>query len=108
MSSKTATVAPPAASRFGGIGKRSGGGGVDDLLAEISKPEKLSAISKTSADWDLFKAKNADATLGEQLENKARGNEAYLVKRDFLTRVDGRRFELEKAERDRERTKRGK
>ncbi|KAL3808317.1 hypothetical protein ACHAXA_004046 [Cyclostephanos tholiformis] len=89
----------------GGAGKR---GGVDVLLAEMSKPEKLSAISKTSADWDLFKAKNVDVTLGEQLESKARGNEAYLVKKDFLTRVDQRRFELEKAERDRERSKRGK
>lgn len=113
MPTNAASVVPPAAaatttSRIGGVGKRGGGGGVDGLLAEMSRPEKLSAISKTSADWDLFKAKNVDTTLGEQLENKARGNEAYLVKKDFLTRVDGRRFELEKAERDRERTKRGK
>jgi hypothetical protein len=80
--SNAATVAPPAASCIGGISNRSGGGGVDNPLAEMSRPEKLSAISKTSADWDLFKANNADTTLGEQLENKVRGNEAYLVKRD--------------------------
>ena len=82
--------------------------GVDNLLSELSKPEKLSTISKTTADWDLFKAKNADAGLKEQLESKAKGNEAYLVKKDFLSRVDNRRFELEKAGRDRERSKRGK
>lgn len=81
--------------------------GVDNLLTELSKPDKLSTISKTSADWDLFKAKNADATLKEQLENQAKGNEAYLVKKDFLNRVDARKFELEKRERDMERTKRG-
>ena len=102
-SGSTSSVVPAPAP--GRAGKR---GGVDDLLAEISRPEKLSAISKTSADWDLFKAKNADSALGEQLESQARGNEAYLVKKDFLTRVDHRRFELERAERDRERAKRGK
>ena len=74
----------------------------------MSRPEKLSVASKTSADWDLFKAKNTDTALGDQLESKARGNEAFLVKKDFLARVDHRRFELERAERDRERAKRGK
>lgn len=82
--------------------------GVDNLLSELSRPDKLSTIAKTTADWDLFKAKNADATLKEQLESKAKGNEAYLVKKDFLNRVDNRKFELEKAGRDRERVKRGK
>ena len=82
--------------------------GVDNLLTELSRPEKLSTISKTSTDWDLFKSKNADASLKEQLESRAEGNEAYLVKKDFLNRVDGRRFELEKKDRDRERSKRGK
>ncbi|KAL7526018.1 hypothetical protein ACHAXR_001272 [Thalassiosira sp. AJA248-18] len=82
--------------------------GVDNLLTELSRPEKLSTISKTSTDWDLFKAKNADASLKEQLESRAEGNEAYLVKKDFLNRVDNRRFELEKSDRDRKRAKRGK
>lgn len=81
---------------------------MDNLLTELSKPEKLSTVAKTSADWDLFKSKNADATLKEQLESQALGNDAYLVKKDFLNRVDTRRFEKEKAERERERAKRGK
>jgi hypothetical protein len=113
--SAVAADADPAASdsaaasgKAGGGGGRGRRGGVDDLLAEMSRPEKLSVASKTSADWDLFKAKNADTALGDQLESKARGNDAFLVKRDFLTRVDHRRFELERADRDRERAKRGK
>lgn len=82
--------------------------GVDSLLTEMARPEKLSTLSKTSADWDLFKLRDKDGALKEQLESKARGKEAYLVKKDFLARVDGRRFELERAQRDRQRAKRGK
>jgi len=82
--------------------------GLDNLLSEMSRPEKLSTISKTSTDWDLFKSKNADEALKEQLESRAEGNDAFLVKKDFLDRVDHRRFELEKQERDRERASRGK
>ncbi len=82
--------------------------GLDNLLQEMSRPEKLSTISKTSTDWDLFKSKNADEALKEQLESRAEGNDAFLVKKDFLDRVDHRRFELEKQERDRERASRGK
>ena len=74
---------------------------VDNLLAKLAKPDKISVTAKTAADWDLFKAKNTD--LEEKLESTARGNEAYLVKRDFLGRVDQRQFEIEKLERERER-----
>jgi hypothetical protein len=74
---------------------------VDNLLAELAKPDKISVTAKTAADWDLFKAKNTD--LEEKLESVARGNEAYLVKKDFLGRVDQRQFEIEKLERERER-----
>ncbi|KAL7466102.1 hypothetical protein ACHAXS_006401 [Conticribra weissflogii] len=80
--------------------------GLDSLLNEMSRPEKLSTVAKTSADWNLFKEKSDNAQLKDELEKKAMGNEAYLVKKDFLNRVDVRRFELEKAERERERVKR--
>lgn len=82
--------------------------GVDHLLSELARPEKLSTLSKTTADWDLFKAKNPDAALPEQLESQARGNAAYLVKKDFLGRVDARQFEREKATRAQARARRGK
>ena len=79
--------------------------GLDSLLDQMSRPEKLSTVAKTSADWDLFKEKS-DNQLKEDLEKKALGKEAFLVKKDFLNRVDARKFELEKAERERERVKR--
>ena len=55
-------------------------------------------------DWEQFKD---DSGLGETLEAAAQGNRAYLKKQDFLNRVDQRTFQLEKAERDKERAKRG-
>jgi len=82
--------------------------GLDSLLTTLSRPEKLSTISKTSADWDLFKSQGANSQLKEELESKSKGKEAYLVKKDFLNRVDKRRFEIEKGEREKERAKRGK
>jgi len=105
MTNNTSSTAI-ASTTAAGVGRKAKG--VDNLLHEMSKPEKLSTVAKTSADWDLFKSKNADASLKEQLESQATGNDAYLVKKDFLNRVDERRFEAEKAERERSRAKRGK
>jgi hypothetical protein len=79
-------------------------GGLDNLLSQISRPDKLSTMSKTAADWDMFKSTNVD--LATKLEDTAMGNEAYLVKKDFLNRVDTRQFELEKAQREKERAAR--
>jgi hypothetical protein len=79
-------------------------GGLDNLLAQISRPDKLSTMSKTAADWDMFKSTNVD--LASKLEDTAVGNKAYLVKKDFLNRVDTRQFELEKAQRERKRASR--
>ena len=62
--------------------------GADNLLYRRFFPEKLP--KQASADWDLFKAKNTDALLKEQLKNQALGKEAYLVRKDFLSRVDSR------------------
>lgn len=77
--------------------------GLDSVLAEISGPSKLSTVAKTSADWDLYKTKTG---VDEELEKQAQSNKAYLVKQDFLKRVDERRFEHEKAQRDRQRASR--
>jgi len=79
-------------------------GGLDNLLSQISRPDKLSTMSKTAADWDMFKSTNVD--LASKLEDTAVGNKAYLVKKDFLNRVDTRQFELEKAQRERKRASR--
>ena len=57
-------------------------------------------MDKTNFDWEQFK----DSTgLEDELKRKAQSNDAYLVKKDFLNRVDVRRFEQEKEERNKQR-----
>lgn len=74
--------------------------GLDSVLVELAGPSKISTVAKTSADWDLYKTKTG---VDEELEKQAQSNKAFLVKKDFLDRVDTRRFEQEKAQRDRQR-----
>ena len=71
--------------------------GIDHMLQQIAGPSKITTVAKTSADWDSFKTETG---LEAELEAKAQGKDAYLVKQDFLTRVDNRKFEIEKNERD--------
>ena len=85
--------------------KPSGAGNIDSVLQQIAGPSKISTVAKTSGDWDAFKA---DTGIEAELEAKAQGKDAYLVKQDFLTRVDNRTFDLERDDRDKERAKRGK
>ena len=82
-----------------------GGGGVDNLLKKLAGPTKVSTVAKTSSDWDKFKEQTG---LGEKLEEQAESNAAFLKRQDFLSRVDNRKFEIEKQERERIRAKRGK
>ncbi|EEC47411.1 predicted protein [Phaeodactylum tricornutum CCAP 1055/1] len=85
---------------------KSKGGGVDQLLQNLQNPNaKTTTIAKTSADWESFKDQTG---LGTKLEEQAESKHAYLKRQDFLHRVDNRTFELEKQERDQERSKRGK
>ena len=70
----------------------------------MAGPTKISTVRKTNDDWEQFK--ESDKQLQDELEKKAQGKDAFLVKQDFLNRVDHRKFELEKEERDRERAKR--
>ena len=79
--------------------------GLDTLLQELDGPSKLSTVAKTSADWDQFKTSEG---LEEDLTKQAQGKNAFLQKKDFLQRVDARRFEVEKKVRDTERNTRGK
>jgi Bucentaur or craniofacial development len=98
----TATVpVPPAPQQSRG----GGGGGVDRLLSEISGKASVSTLSKTSTDWESFKATSG---LGDAIEEKAQSKDSFLNRQDFLQRVDHRTFEVEKQERDRERAQRGK
>jgi hypothetical protein len=77
---------------------------IDDVLQRLAGPSKTSTVQKTNNDWESFK--ETDKQLQEELEKQAQAKDAFLVKQDFLLRVDNRRFEIEKEERDRERAKR--
>lgn len=81
------------------------GGGLDAVLANLGGLQKISTVAKTSGDWDTFKNKTG---MEEELEEKAKGKDAFLVKQDFLTRVDQRTFAVEKSERDRKRASAGR
>lgn len=77
---------------------------VDNLLQQLTGPNKVSTVAKTHSDWDQFKERTG---LGETLEEQADSKTAFLKRQDFLQRVDQRTFEKERQERDRERAKRG-
>jgi len=79
--------------------------GIDSVLAQIAEPVKTSTVKKTSDDWESFK--ESDKQLQDELEKKAQSKDALLVRQDFLLRVDNRKFEIEKEERERERARRG-
>jgi hypothetical protein len=95
---------PPATTATAAASKSSSN--LDSVLAQLAGPSKLSTVQKTSEDWEQFK--QTDKQLQEELERKAQSKDAFLVKQDFLNRVDQRQFELEREVRDRERAKRGK
>ncbi|DAZ96479.1 TPA: hypothetical protein N0F65_008346 [Lagenidium giganteum] len=71
---------------------------LDQVLASLDEPKKVSTMEKTSMDWDKFKT---DEGIEDELQQYTK--DGYLEKQDFLTRLDHKRFEIEKAERDRQR-----
>jgi len=77
---------------------------LDALLKEMAGPSKISTVEKTASDWEVFKD---ETELKDELETKAKGKDAFLEKKSFLQRVDLRRFDREKAQRDMERYSRG-
>jgi hypothetical protein len=79
-------------------------GNIDNLLAKLNGPDKMNTVQKTDNDWEQWKSEHKG--LQGELEEKAQSKDAFLVKQDFLGRVDQRKFELEKEKRDRERAKR--
>ncbi|GAX13623.1 hypothetical protein FisN_14Lu375 [Fistulifera solaris] len=78
-------------------------GGVQNLLQELSGPQTITTVAKTHADWGQFKEQTG---LGDKLEEQAESKAAFLKRQDFLGRVDHRKFELEKKDRERERMQR--
>lgn len=78
---------------------------LDSVLQQLAGTKKPNTVEKTNTDWESFKEQ--DKTLQDDLERTAQSKDAFLVKQDFIHRVDQRKFELEKSERDQERARRG-
>lgn len=76
---------------------------LDSVLSRLAGSSNFSTVKKTSEDWEAFK--ETDKQLQDDLERQAQGKDAYLVKKDFLSRVDNRKFEIERQGRDKERTR---
>jgi hypothetical protein len=76
-------------------------GALDTMLDCIKDPKRINTVEKSSYDWDKYKAENK---LDEEFEKQAQNG--YVNRKEFLNRVDWRRFASEKEIRDRERAKR--
>ena len=81
--------------------KKKASTGLDTILDCIKDPKRINTVEKSSYDWDKYKAENK---LDEDFEKQAQ--HGYVNKKEFLNRVDWRRFESERKFRDRERVKR--
>tara|TARA_B110000208_G_C11414139_1_gene300878 strand:- start:26 stop:538 length:513 start_codon:yes stop_codon:yes gene_type:complete len=68
---------------------------LDTLTAALDGPSKVSTMQKTSMEWDTFKSKQG---ISDELEKYTQNG--YLTKQEFLGRVDLRKFEQEKAQRE--------
>ncbi len=73
---------------------------LDRVVQELKHPKKaISAVEKSSYDWDKFKE---DKGIAEEVERTA-AQQSFVEKQAFLNRVDQRTFEVERAERDKAR-----
>eukprot|EP01029_Cantina_marsupialis_P020732 TRINITY_DN487_c1_g1_i1.p1 TRINITY_DN487_c1_g1~~TRINITY_DN487_c1_g1_i1.p1 ORF type:complete len:236 (+),score=72.53 TRINITY_DN487_c1_g1_i1:130-837(+) len=71
------------------------------VLQTIKGTKAISTVTKTSMDWDHYKKEQG---IEEELDEAIK--DGYLKKMDFLSRVEGRKFEAEKELRARERMRR--
>ena len=69
-------------------------GGVDSVLDIMKGPKVVSTVAKSSLDWDNYKEEQG---LEDGLAAAAK--DGYLTRKEFLERVDYRKFEQERDER---------
>lgn len=71
---------------------------LEEMLEGIAKKRSVTTVEKSSYDWEQYKAQH-------QLEDELKdaGKDGFVEKQQFLHRVDGRQFELERTQRERER-----
>lgn len=101
-SSATASKPLPFNKRISGGSAGSSGGGLQSILGQIGKKNKLSVLEKTKLDWTGFKHKEG---IDEELQTHNKGRDGYLERQDFLQRTDVRQFQIEKGMRQTNRRK---
>ena len=76
-------------------------GGLGSIMGVISgKTPKMGCLDKSKMDWNKFVE---DEGIKEDLQSHNRGKDGYVEKQMFLERSDHRRFEIEKAAREKSR-----
>lgn len=75
-------------------------GGMDNILAAMKKPKKMSVLDKSSHDWNKLVAKEG---IAEELSQHNKSKGSYLDKQKFLNSVDQAKFLKEKEARDKNR-----
>ena len=76
-------------------------GGLGSIMGVISgKKPKMGCLDKSKMDWNKFVE---DEGIKEDLQSHNRGKDGYVEKQMFLERSDHRRFEIEKAAREKSR-----
>lgn len=76
------------------LASRARSGGLNSVLGQLGKKNKLSVLEKTKLDWTGFKKNEG---IEEELHGHNKGRDGYLERQDFLERTDFRRFEIEKS-----------
>merc|ERR1712029_344506 len=76
-------------------------GGLNSIMGAISgKVTKMGTLDKSKRDWNEYVA---DAGIKEELQTHNKRKDGYVEKQMFLERSDLRRFEIEKAAREKTR-----
>jgi len=76
-------------------------GGLGSIMGIISdKKPKMGTLDKSKMDWNKFVDEEG---IKEDLQSHNRGKDGYVEKQMFLERADHRRFEIEKAAREKSR-----
>jgi len=78
--------------------RKRGENALDMLVSGLKGKKGITTVEKSSYDWENFKEAKG---LEEELKDATK--DGYVEKQDFLTRVDVRRFEIEKEDRERKR-----
>lgn len=86
----------------GKLGSLKRGPGLNNLVANLGKKQKLSTLKKTELDWDLFKREEG---IAEDLRNHTKNKNSYVERQAFLQRTDLKQFEIEKSIRDKNRSR---